>query len=217
MIGGAARGRQLKAKLPAAVRPTTDYAREAIFSMLESRGGLAGLRVVDLYCGSGAMGIEALSRGAAAVYFVDADPHCLSAAKSNLELVEDAWRFGVAQLHQLRGRVGRAEHQSYCYLLGEPPSDDGRERLEAVTTTSDGFALAEIDFVMRGEGTLLGSRQRGRSDLRLAKLRDDGDLLDAARQLAADIVAAGGATLDEMTDELRLFVDAQEAAYLFKS
>ncbi len=85
MIGGAARGRQLKAKLPAAVRPTTDYAREAIFSMLESRGGLAGLRVVDLYCGSGAMGIEALSRGAAAVYFVDADPHCLSAAKSNLE------------------------------------------------------------------------------------------------------------------------------------
>jgi len=71
VIGGAARGRQLKAKLPATVRPTTDYAREAIFSMLESRGGLNDLVVADLYCGSGAMGIEALSRGAAKVYAID--------------------------------------------------------------------------------------------------------------------------------------------------
>ena len=85
MIGGAARGRPLKAKLPATVRPTTDYAREAIFSMLESRGGLVGLVVVDLYCGSGALGIEAMSRGAAKVYFVDSDPACLAAAKANLE------------------------------------------------------------------------------------------------------------------------------------
>ena len=66
------------------MRPTTDYAREAIFSMLESRGGLSGLVVADLYCGSGAMGIEALSRGAAQVYFVDVDPECLSAARANL-------------------------------------------------------------------------------------------------------------------------------------
>jgi 16S rRNA (guanine966-N2)-methyltransferase len=80
-----ARGRQLKAKLPATVRPTTDYAREAIFSMLESRGGLDDLVVADLYCGSGAMGIEALSRGAKKVYFVDTDPACLNAAKTNFE------------------------------------------------------------------------------------------------------------------------------------
>ena len=85
VIGGAARGRPLKAKLPATVRPTTDYAREAIFSMLESRGGLLDLVVVDLYCGSGAMGIEAMSRGAVKVYFVDSDPLCLAAAKLNLE------------------------------------------------------------------------------------------------------------------------------------
>src|ERR1700677_2888730 len=84
VIGGTARGRRLRAKLPATVRPTTDYAREAIFSMLESRGGLRDLVVADLYCGSGAMGIEALSRGAAKVYFVDTDPQCLSAAKNNL-------------------------------------------------------------------------------------------------------------------------------------
>jgi 16S rRNA (guanine966-N2)-methyltransferase len=85
VIGGAARGRALKAKLPPTVRPTTDYAREAIFSMLESRGGLVDLVVADLYCGSGAMGIEALSRGASKVYFVDQDPACLAAAKENLE------------------------------------------------------------------------------------------------------------------------------------
>ncbi len=80
-----ARGRPLKAKLPPTVRPTTDYAREAIFSMLESRGGLTDLVVVDLYCGSGALGIEAMSRGAAKVYFIDNDAACLVAAKANLE------------------------------------------------------------------------------------------------------------------------------------
>jgi 16S rRNA (guanine966-N2)-methyltransferase len=85
VIGGSARGRPLKAKLPSTVRPTTDYAREAIFSMLESRGGLYDLVVADLYCGSGAMGIEAMSRGAAKVYFVDDDPACLAAVKLNLE------------------------------------------------------------------------------------------------------------------------------------
>ncbi|HET8990544.1 MAG TPA: RsmD family RNA methyltransferase [Acidimicrobiales bacterium] len=84
VIGGTARGRPLRAKLPPSVRPTTDYAREAIFSMLESRGGLRGLVVADLYCGSGAMGIEALSRGAQLVYFVDADRACLAAAEENL-------------------------------------------------------------------------------------------------------------------------------------
>ena len=75
----------MRAKLPPAVRPTTDYAREAIFSMLESRGGLRDLVVADLYCGSGAMGIEAISRGAQKVYFVDSDPACLAAARANLE------------------------------------------------------------------------------------------------------------------------------------
>jgi 16S rRNA (guanine966-N2)-methyltransferase len=66
------------------VRPTTDFTREAIFSMLESRGGLRGLVVADLYCGSGAMGIEALSRGAREVFFVDDDPACLAAVRENL-------------------------------------------------------------------------------------------------------------------------------------
>ena len=85
VIAGSARGQQLKAKLPEKVRPTTDFAREAIFSMLEARGGLVGLTVCDLYCGSGALGIEALSRGAEHVYFYDSDPKCLAAAKENYE------------------------------------------------------------------------------------------------------------------------------------
>jgi ATP-dependent DNA helicase RecG len=137
--------------------------------------------------------------------------------EASVIVIEDAWRFGLAQLHQLRGRVGRSDIQSYCVLLGEPPSEDGEQRLEALESTTDGFALAEIDLEMRGEGTLLGSRQRGRSDLVLAKLKSDQDLLESAHEMAAFMVAAGGDVLEAMEDELRLFVDEDEATYLFKS
>ena len=134
-------------------------------------------------------------------------------------VIEDAWRFGLAQLHQLRGRVGRGEARGYCYLLGEPPSSEGETRLEAMVATNDGFELAEIDLDLRGEGTLLGARQRGRSDLRLARLRTDRDLLDAAREAAIEI-ADDASAMDErgdLVDELRLFVDDDEADFLFKS
>ena len=132
-------------------------------------------------------------------------------------VIEDAWRFGLAQLHQLRGRVGRSDVQSYCVLLGTPPSEDGEARLEALVATNDGFVLAETDLEMRGEGTLLGVRQQGRSDLRLANLKRDEDLLERAHEMAAAMVEDGGAALAAMEDELRLFVDEDEAAYLFKS
>jgi ATP-dependent DNA helicase RecG len=132
-------------------------------------------------------------------------------------VIEDAWRFGLAQLHQLRGRVGRSDVQSYCVLLGTPPSEDGEMRLEALVATNDGFELAETDLEMRGEGTLLGARQQGRSDLRLANLRRDKDLLEQAHDMAASMVEDGGEALAAMEDELRLFVDEDEAAYLFKS
>jgi ATP-dependent DNA helicase RecG len=132
-------------------------------------------------------------------------------------VIEDAWRFGLAQLHQLRGRVGRSDIQSHCVLLGTPPSEDGELRLEALVATNDGFALAETDLEMRGEGTLLGARQQGRSDLRLANLKRDKDLLEQAHEIAALMVEDGGAALTAMEDELRLFVDEGEAAYLFKS
>jgi 16S rRNA (guanine(966)-N(2))-methyltransferase RsmD len=87
VIGGRSRGRRLAAKLPKSVRPTSDRVRESIFDILGSQGGVEGLRVVDLFCGSGALGVEALSRGAAAVTFVDLDPDALAAVGQNLEAV----------------------------------------------------------------------------------------------------------------------------------
>lgn len=133
-------------------------------------------------------------------------------------VIEDAWRFGLAQLHQLRGRVGRSDLQSYCYLLGEPSTPDGATRLEALRDSNDGFALAEVDLDLRGEGTLLGARQRGRSDLRLANLRRDEALLLDAQAVAYDMVARGElAQNTDLLDELHLFVDPDEAPFLFKS
>jgi ATP-dependent DNA helicase RecG len=139
-------------------------------------------------------------------------------AQASVIVIEDAWRFGLAQLHQLRGRVGRGDAQSYCYLLGEAPNEDGRERLQALVDSNDGFALAEVDLGLRGEGTLLGARQRGRSDLRLADLRRDEEILNEARAVALELVAGDGlASQGELIDELRLFVDDEEAQFLFRS
>lgn len=138
--------------------------------------------------------------------------------EASVIVIEDAWRFGLAQLHQLRGRVGRGESASFCFLLGAPPNPDGATRLEALVASQDGFALAETDLDLRGEGTLLGARQRGRSDLRLANLRRDESILLDARTVAAALVDADGlAGEPELVDELKLFIDQDEADYLFKS
>ena len=130
-------------------------------------------------------------------------------------VIEDAWRFGLAQLHQLRGRVGRSTWPSWCYLLGEAPSGDGERRLEALVATTDGFALAEVDLELRGEGAVLGSRQRGRSDLRLASLVGDATLVERAHQVARDLVASGAADAPEVREELALL--GEDVSYLFKS
>ena len=138
---------------------------------------------------------------------------------ASVMVIEDAWRFGIAQLHQLRGRVGRGAAASRCYLLGDPPSREGEQRLTAIASSTDGFALAEVDLELRGAGTILGSRQRGRSDLKLASLRDDLDLLEAARALA-DRLVEGDPTLagePELVDELKLFLSDEDADYLFKA
>src|ERR1700689_4701674 len=84
VIGGRSRGRRLPAKLPKAVRPTSDRVREALFDILGSQGGVEGLTVADLFCGSGALGVEALSRGAGSSTFVDLDPDALAAGRQTL-------------------------------------------------------------------------------------------------------------------------------------
>ena len=107
---------------------------------------------------------------------------------ATIMIVQEADRFGLAQLHQLRGRVGRGAEQSYCLLVSralEELTDSARERLEAMVETTDGFEIAERDLEIRGEGHLAGARQSGLSDLRFAHLRKDRDLLERAREIAA--------------------------------
>jgi ATP-dependent DNA helicase RecG len=105
-------------------------------------------------------------------------------------VVLDADRFGIAQLHQLRGRVGRGADQSWCYLVGAGATADAEERLAAMVRTTDGFELAEVDLDLRGEGTLFGERQKGRNDLKLASLRRDREWVDKARRAAVALVTA---------------------------
>jgi ATP-dependent DNA helicase RecG len=102
-------------------------------------------------------------------------------------LIEGADRFGLAQLHQFRGRVGRGEHQSRCLLLSDNPSSEAQERLEVMERVSDGFAVAEEDLRFRGPGDYFGTRQSGLPDLRMARLSDQ-DLLALARQEASALL-----------------------------
>jgi ATP-dependent DNA helicase RecG len=106
---------------------------------------------------------------------------------ATIMIVQEADRFGLAQLHQLRGRVGRGAEQSYCLLVSRPReelTETAVERLEAMVATTDGFELAERDLEIRGEGQLLGARQSGFSDLRFVRLRRDQDLVRRAREAA---------------------------------
>jgi ATP-dependent DNA helicase RecG len=139
--------------------------------------------------------------------------------EATVMVVEDAGRFGMAQLHQLRGRVGRGTAPSWCYLLAEQTTGDAGERLLAMETTTDGFELAEVDLDLRGEGTILGARQRGRSDLRLARLREDADLLAEARAVAEAVTESDPLLTEHvlLQDEVRLFLEPEEEAFLFKS
>jgi ATP-dependent DNA helicase RecG len=142
--------------------------------------------------------------------------------EATVMVIEDADRFGIAQLHQLRGRVGRSDRPSWCYLLGESPTKDGVRRLEALAATTDGFLLAQLDLEVRGMGTTFGRRQQGGSDVRLAWHRRDRDLdelVTVSRQLAEEIVAEDPslALHPLLLDELALFLDDEARDFLFKS
>jgi ATP-dependent DNA helicase RecG len=106
---------------------------------------------------------------------------------ATIMIVQEADRFGLAQLHQLRGRVGRGAEQSYCLLVSRPKeelTEEAQRRLEALVKSSDGFALAEVDLELRGEGQLLGTRQSGLTDLKFARLARDRQLISKAQQWA---------------------------------
>ena len=107
-------------------------------------------------------------------------------SNASVMIVEHAERFGLSQLHQLRGRVGRDRHQSYCFLLYQSPlSDEARERLRAMTDTTDGFEIAERDLTLRGPGDFFGTRQAGVPTFRLIDLVRDREWLDVAQREAA--------------------------------
>jgi ATP-dependent DNA helicase RecG len=134
-------------------------------------------------------------------------------------VIEDADRFGIAQLHQLRGRVGRGAAASWCYLVAHSSGADAEARLGALERSTDGFELAEVDLDVRGEGTILGTRQKGATDLKLASLRRDRELVRLAREAAFDIVDAdpGLTRHPELAEELRYLVDDDDREFLFKS
>ena len=105
-------------------------------------------------------------------------------------LIEDAERFGLSQLHQLRGRVGRGEHQSFCVLVADPRTDEGRDRLDVMARTNNGFEIAEEDLRIRGPGEFYGTRQSGLPSLRIANILRDVDILEKAREDAFALVKA---------------------------
>ena len=126
---------------------------------------------------------------------------------ATIMIVQEADRFGLAQLHQLRGRVGRGAEQSYCLLVSRPKeelTDAAAERLQALVETADGFELAEVDLELRGEGQFLGARQSGLTDLKFTRLRSDRGLLEQARREAQGLIAYEGPLDDEIA---RMFGD----------
>jgi ATP-dependent DNA helicase RecG len=139
---------------------------------------------------------------------------------ASVMVILDADHFGIAQLHQLRGRVGRGADESFCYLLGAGSTPDARKRLEALVESADGFLLAEVDLELRGEGTLMGERQKGRNDLKLASLRKDKEWVAQAREDAFAILRAdpGLAEHPALAAEVALFHPDDDATdYLLKS
>lgn len=121
-------------------------------------------------------------------------------------VVYDADRFGLSQLHQLRGRVGRGEHQSYCVLVADPKTEQGRERMRIMTETNDGFEVARRDLELRGPGDFFGTKQSGAPEFRLADLTADFAALEAARDDAARLVRDETFWTNAAYAELRAFL-----------
>ena len=118
-------------------------------------------------------------------------------------MIENAERFGLAQLHQLRGRVGRGKHQSYCILVSGRESKVANKRNQIMCATEDGFVIAEEDLKLRGPGEMFGTRQHGLPELNISDLVRHGDILASARQAADDILEKDGDLTDLQNIALR--------------
>ncbi len=131
---------------------------------------------------------------------------------ASLMVIESAERFGLSQLHQLRGRVGRGAEQSYCYLMtGYKLSDDGKLRMKTMTSTNDGFEIAEVDLRLRGPGDLSGTQQSGVPvNLKLTNLAKDGQIIEVARNAAKDILAEDADLKKEEHADMLKFIRWQQ-------
>jgi ATP-dependent DNA helicase RecG len=131
-------------------------------------------------------------------------------------VVENAERFGLAQLHQLRGRVGRGGAQGYCILIADPASREAERRLQAMVEINDGFRLAEEDLALRGPGEFFGTRQSGLPELRLpiGEILGDVELLAKARQMAREALESDPSLASHQHQELRRIVTGRLGAVL---
>jgi len=114
----------------------------------------------------------------------------IDVSNASVMIIENAERFGLAQLHQLRGRIGRGKYNSYCILLSEPTTEDAKKRLNALKETVDGFAIAEEDLEIRGPGEFFGVRQHGLPEIRFGNIVTDMEIMEQARKEAFDLIAA---------------------------
>jgi ATP-dependent DNA helicase RecG len=139
--------------------------------------------------------------------------------EATVMVVLDADRFGIAQLHQLRGRVGRGDAPSRCVLVARGDlTEEAQARLGAMVRTTDGFELAEVDLDLRGEGTVMGERQKGRSDLRLASLRRDRTWVEKAREVAFELVGDGDGLSQHpgLEEEIEVLLAPEDEEFLTK-
>ena len=122
---------------------------------------------------------------------------------ASVMLVESAERFGLAQLHQIRGRVGRGEHQSYCILLANPKTDEAAKRINAIENTLDGFKIAEEDLEIRGPGEFFGTKQHGLPEIKFGNIIKDFDIMEHARKEAFGLITIDPTLSEERHQRLK--------------
>jgi ATP-dependent DNA helicase RecG len=138
---------------------------------------------------------------------------------ATMMVVEDADRFGLSQLHQLRGRVGRGAHESRCFLLADPTTEDATERMAAMAASTDGFLLAEKDLEIRGAGEVFGERQSGFSDLKLGRIPRDERVVMETRRVAEAVLDADPDLHEhaQLREEVEDLLGDEAVDFLFKS